>query len=237
MSIRIREVNNISILDIEGKVDINSSDIIETVGWLTNTGKVNLILNLEGVDIVDYSGISILAIAHKNALNHKGKMKFINVALPIIEIFKVVKLDNVFEIYVDEESALNSFYGDEITRLQLRRKFKRLDIHLSVKYKMVGEQKKPKAFEGNVLNISAAGIYVYTPYTFPISSQLDLEFILPDIKPALEATGRVVWLSDKEIQPHAHPGMGVAFVHLTPEKEKAIIDFIDKNITHRAEPT
>jgi len=37
-------------------------------------------------------------------------------------------------------------------------------------------------------------------------------------------------------RPHANPGMGVAFVHLTPEKERTIIDFIDKNITHRAEP-
>ena len=38
MPVRIRESNGINILDVEGRVDINSSDIIETVGWLTNTG-------------------------------------------------------------------------------------------------------------------------------------------------------------------------------------------------------
>lgn len=235
MAIRLRETNGINILDIDGKIDINSSDIIETIGWLTNTGKINLILNLENVDIVDYSGLSILAIAYKNVTNHKGKLKFLHVSLPVIELFKVVKLDSVFETYVDEESAVNSFFNEDVANLQLRRKFKRLDIHLSVKYRLVSDQKKPKIFEGKVLNISAAGLYIYSPYTFPINSQLDLEFEMPDSHSSFEGSGRVVWMGDKEIQPHSYPGMGVSFIHLTSEKEKQIVDFIDKNITHRAD--
>jgi len=236
MGIRIREIKNISILDIDGRIDINSSDIIETVGWLTTTGKVNLVLNMENVDLVDYSGLSVLAIAYKNTANHKGHLKLVHVSLPVIELFKVVKLDTVFEIYEDEEAAVNSFFQEEVERAHLRRKFKRLDIHLSTKYKIVGGQKKAKLFDGKVLNISAAGIFIYSPYTLPINTMLELEIALPDTPSPLEATGRVVWLTDKELQPHYFPGMGVAFVHLTPEKEKAVIDFIDKNITHRAEP-
>jgi len=236
MAIRIREVNNVNILDIDGHIDINSSDIVETVGWLANSGKVNVILNLENVDIVDYNGLSILAIAYKNIVNHKGKLRFLRVPLPVIELFKVVKLDYVFEFYTDEEEAINSFYEAAADKLHLRRKFQRLDIHLNVKYKIVSSQRKPKIFDGRVLNISAAGLYIYSPYTFPINSPLDLEFSIPNTPAALEASGRVVWLSDKELQSHYYPGMGVAFTHLNNEKEKSIVDFIDKNITHRAEP-
>ena len=87
-----------------------------------------------------------------------------------------------------------------------------------------------------MLNISAAGIYVYSPYTFPINTLLNLEFSLPHEPSALEADGRVVWIADKDIQPHSYPGMGIAFVHLTQEKEKTVVDFIDKNVTHRSEP-
>ena len=236
MAIRVREVDSVNILDIEGNIDINSSDIIETVGWLVNTGKLNIILNFENVNLVDYSGLSVLAIAYKSVVNHHGKLKFLHVPLPVIELFKIVRLDTVFETHVDEAEAIKSFYDEGMERLRLRRKYKRLDIHLSVKYKIMGEQKKPKVFTGNVLNISAAGIYVYSPYTFPMNSLLDLEFNLPNQPSVLEANGCVVWIADKEIQPHSYPGMGVGFVHLTPEKEKAIVDFIDKNITHRAEP-
>lgn len=228
-------MNNVNVLDIEGSIDINSSDIIETVGWLVNTGKLYILLNLENIDLVDYSGISILAIAYKNAVNHKGKLKFLNVPLSVIELFRVVRLDTVFENYVNEETAVRSFYEEEADKMHLRRKFKRLDIHLKVKYKLISDQKRPKVFESEVLNISAAGIYTYTHYTLPINSMLDLEINLPGV-PSLETTGRVIWLADKDLQLHSYPGMGVAFIHLTPEKEKVVIDFIDKNITHRAEP-
>lgn len=236
MAVRIREVNGINILDIEGRVDINSSDIIETVGWLTSTGKVNIILNLENVDMVDYSGLSVLAIAYKNTVNHKGKLKLLNVPLGAMELLKVVKLEGVIESYVDEESAVNSFYDAEVVKLNMRRRFARLDIHLTVKYKSAGQTKKPKALEGRVLNMSAAGLYIYTPHTLPLNTQVGLEFILPGHRAPLEMRGKVSWLADKEIQSHFYPGMGVSFIHLSPRDEKAIIEFIDKNVSHRAEP-
>ena len=144
MSVRIREVKDIHIVDIDGKIDINSSDIIETIGWLVNTGKAKIIIDLKNVDTVDYNGLSILAIAYKNIVNHSGKLRFLNIPLAAIELFKVVKLDSVFEVYPDEESAINSFYDESADKLHLRRRFARLDIHLSVKYRTSGKDKASK---------------------------------------------------------------------------------------------
>lgn len=234
MPIRFREAGNIAILDIEGNIDINSSDIVETVGYFLNSGKVNFILNLENVNLVDYSGLSVLAISYKNVVNHKGKLKFLHVGSQIIELFKMVKLESVFEVYSDEESAIRSFYEEGSASLPLRRKFKRLDINLRVKFWLVGSQKRPKVFEGEVLNLSAAGAYIFSKYTFPINSQLEIELISPGEIKFLDAAANVIWLADKELQPHFYPGMGMAFVHLAPENERLIIDFIDKNITRRA---
>jgi len=235
MPIKIREVKAVSILDIEGNIDINSSEIIETAGWLINSGKLYIILNFENVDLVDYSGLSVLAITYKNVTNHKGKLKFTHVPLSVIELFKMVRLDTVFEAYGDEESAINSFFADEVEKMQLRRKFKRLDMHLVVKYALAGAGKNSKYFQGNVLNISAAGVYIYTQYIMPVNNLLELEFTLPDSHMTLAATGKIVWHADKQLQPHAYPGMGAAFAHLTSDKEKSIVDFIDKNITYRSD--
>ncbi|MDO8524877.1 MAG: STAS domain-containing protein, partial [Candidatus Omnitrophota bacterium] len=132
MSIKIREQANIHILDIDGRIDINSSELIETVGWLVSTGKINIIFNFENVDLIDYNGLSILAIAYKNIINHKGKLRLLNAPVSIIEILKVVKLDSIFELYTDEETAIRSFSESEAQKLHLRRKFPRLDIHLIV---------------------------------------------------------------------------------------------------------
>src|SRR3989338_626611 len=117
MPVKFRETGNITILDIEGNVDINSSDIIEMIGYLLNSGKINFILNLENVNLVDYSGLSVLTIAYKNVINHKGKMRFLHVGPQTIELFKMVKLESVFEIYSDEESAIRSFYEDQMVSL------------------------------------------------------------------------------------------------------------------------
>ena len=236
MPAQFRESGNITILDIEGDININSSDIIESVGYLLNSGKSNFIFNLRDVNLVDYSGLSVLAIAYKSVLNHKGKARFINVPAQVMELFRMVKLEGVFETYADEESAIRSFYEESAEMAHLRRRFKRLDMHLKVKYWVVGSQKRPKIFEGEVVNMSAAGLCIFSKYTFPVNSQLEMELIHHGEIRFLDATARVIWIPDKELQPHFYPGMGVAFVHLSQENEKLIIDFIDKNITHRAEP-
>lgn len=235
MQIRLRESGNITIIDIEGNIDINSSDIIETVGYLLGSGKLNFIINFENVNLVDYSGLSVLAINYKNVLNHQGKIRFLHVPQQVFELFKIVKLENVFEIYSDEESAIKSFYEDSTLHTPLRRKFKRLDISLKVKYWLVGSQKKPKIFEGEIVNLSAAGMYIFSKYTFPVTSQLEIELNLPGEIKLVDAIVRVIWLADKELQPHSYPGIGVAFVHLDPDKERSIINFIDKNITTRSD--
>src|SRR3989338_4065963 len=236
MPVKFRETGNITILDIEGNVDINSSDIIEMIGYLLNSGKINFIFNLENVNLVDYSGLSVLAIAYKNVINHQGKLKFLHVSLQAVELFKMVKLEYVFEVYSEEEDAIRSFYEEGACSLPLRRKFKRLDINLRVKFWLICSHKRPKVFEGGGVNISAAGLYIFSKYTFPINSQLEIELILHGGIKFLDASANVIWLADKELQPHFYPGMGAAFVHLTHEKERLIINFIDKNITHRAEP-
>jgi hypothetical protein len=42
----------------------------------------------------------------------------------------------------------------------------------------------------------------------------------------------VVWLADKQIQPHGYPGMGVEFVNISQEKQKTVLEFIDRNLSN-----
>jgi uncharacterized protein (TIGR02266 family) len=108
-------------------------------------------------------------------------------------------------------------------------------MHLDVHYKTADSGKTAKIHDGKVLNISAAGVYIYTHDILPINSRVDLEFTLPDPHVVFQAEGNVVWLADKQLQPHSSPGMGVAFSHLSNEKERTIVDFIDKNTTYRSD--
>ncbi|MFC1577063.1 PilZ domain-containing protein [Candidatus Omnitrophota bacterium] len=237
MTVRIRSAGGVSIVDIEGAIDIDSSRIIEAIGWLINNKRRNILLNMKAVSKVDYSGLSILAIAYKNVANHKGKIKFVNIPLPIKDLINLVRLDMVFETFEDEESAIKSFSRtSKIDSMKMRRRFKRIFAHARISYKLSGKHKGKQSFTGDALNLSASGAFLYAADTFPLNTLLELEIQLPGEPGGIKVGSKVVWLADKEIQPHSYPGMGVVFLKIGRELEDKILRFIDKQITSRAGP-
>lgn len=234
MEIRKRFSGSIAILYITGKIDINSAKIIETTGELLKQGIKKILCNFANVSMVDYNGLSLLAIAYKNAANQKGALKFCNVPRHIKELFGATRLDTVFEIYPGEEGALKTFdLSNKVDKLTLRRRFKRIDVGITIKYKL-GLSSKAKLLKGKILNLSAEGLYLFTKITFPVSTQIYLEVYLGREKIPLTLMGTVVWLADKELQPHSCPGMGIKFEDVDKKTQKTIIDFIDKNLTMRS---
>lgn len=236
MNIRIREANSISVVDIEGRIDINSSEIIETVGWLLKNKRKDILINFDKVDLVDYSGISILAIAYKNVVNHSGKMKFCSVSLHIEELFKLVRLDSIFEIYLDEETALKTFYYESpLDKTLLRRRFKRLDIHIEVDFCSKKELEKGLAIwhSGKMLNLSGDGIFIYAKKLFSLGEELIMKIDLRNKKP-LQVSGVVAWIADKALQPQSYPGMGIYFKNIRKQEQDKMLNFVNKHITHRS---
>ena len=234
MEIRKRVAKNIVILYITGNIDVNSAEFIEETGRLLKNGVQKILCNFANVNLVDYNGLSILAIAYKNVANQKGILKFCNVPLHIKELFKIARLDKVFEIYADEKNALHSFeLSTRVDKLILRRRFKRIDVNITARYKK-GLSANTKLSKGKILNISGEGLFIYSKNTFPVSTQLYLEIELGKKKELLALMGTVTWLADKKLQPHAYPGMGISFMNLEKKIQTQIIDFIDKNITRRS---
>jgi len=236
MRIRVRESKNINIVDIEGRIDINASEIIETIGWLIKSRKKNILLNFDKVDLVDYSGISILAIAYKNVMNHKGKMKFCNVTLHIEELFKLVRLDSIFEIYKNEETALKTFHFEStVDKKRLRRRFKRLDVHIEAEFRLKERSKTAGGVwhKGKIPNLSGEGIFLYTKKVLPLGKKVELKINLREKRP-LVIDGIVIWLADKSLQPQSYPGMGVQFKKIRKQDQDKVLTFINKHLTRRS---
>lgn len=234
MEIKVRDIKDISIVDIDGAIDVNSSELVEAASWLLKNNRFKIVLNLEKVDFVDYSGLSILAIIHKNVCNKKGGLKLCSVALHIIALFRAANMLEIFDVVPDEQTALHTF---EIATLEkdrtcAGRRFQRLDIKISVSYRRGA---KPDVFTGKVMNISGAGVFLYTPDIFPVESRLDLELLLSKENEPIKAEGMVIWLSDKNLQPDSYPGMGIQFTRISQEDNNRLIDFIEKNAIHRAD--
>ncbi|MFA5272391.1 MAG: anti-sigma factor antagonist [Candidatus Omnitrophota bacterium] len=238
MKIHIRESENIVILDLDGSIDINSSDFVETVGWALVTKSKNVLCNFEGINLIDYVGISLIAVAYKNVLNHKGKMKLVNVPSHVQKLFSVVGLDKVFDYYENEETAIKSFKDEElfshILEQRLRRRFKRIPLQRIIEYKQKYTEKEIY-HKGKIVNLSAIGAFIIAEKTFSIGEVLTTRLHLEPAPGVLEIDARVVWEADKEIQPIESPAMGLEFQNISPQVQEQIVGFVEKNLTHSSQ--
>ena len=234
MHIKARQKGQVIILDLEGNIDVNAASFVEAVGQCLRDGFIDILCNFEEVDNIDYMGISVVVIAYKEVVNNNGRIRFCNVHSHIRNTLSIAGIDKVIEIYLDEDIALNSFKEDKvienIKKLQLRRRFKRLPIDIKVELKDKTKS-NPVCFNVDILNLSALGAYIYGCNKFRLGDIIVLTFKLGQKSEEMKVDAKVVWLSDKQIQPHTHPGMGVIFENLNPQIQEKLLSFIERNIS------
>ncbi|MCX5708463.1 MAG: PilZ domain-containing protein [Candidatus Omnitrophica bacterium] len=233
LEVNFKKVKQVGVLNLSGNVDINSSNLVEKVGWALENGYEDLVCDFQEVDLIDYAGMSALALAYKNVANHGGRMKFASVALHIRKVFNLVCLDKVFEIYDDLDTALRSFEEDKtislIQKKKLRRRFKRLPLDIVIEFK---SKKESKFHQGKVLNISGVGMLVFAEKEiYKLGEILDIKLTLRPAPGLLEIEAVVVWLVEKNIQPQLYPAMGLEFYHLDTSTQEKIVEFVERNMS------
>ncbi len=161
-------------------------------------------------------------------------MKFANVPPHLKGVFTIAGMDKVIDMYATEDLAINTFQEDkiieEIKKLQLRRRFKRLPIDIKIELKAKYD-KNASCLQEDLLNLSAVGAYIYGCKNFKLGDELILRLKLSPTHEEIELEAKVVWLSDKQIQPHLHPGMGVEFHNISTSVQQKLLAFIERNLS------
>jgi anti-sigma B factor antagonist len=111
LEIKERAVGEVVILDLIGKITIGegSVQLRDAVSNLLDAGRNRIILNLAAVVYVDSSGIGELVSRYTTTKNAGGRLKLLNLPKKIKDLLMITKLLTVFEIYEEEEAAVNSF--------------------------------------------------------------------------------------------------------------------------------
>jgi anti-sigma B factor antagonist len=117
LDIRTREHESITLLDLEGRVTVGpeASDLREKVSQLAAAGKKNIILNMASVDYIDSTGLGAMVMCATSLRKQGGNVKVLNLNKRNLELLVITKLATVFDLFTDEQDAVNSFYpGREI---------------------------------------------------------------------------------------------------------------------------
>ncbi len=234
MEIRARQHGNIVILGLSGCIDVDSANLIETVGQCVRDGYCDIVCNFEDAEKIDYMGISALVLAYKEVVNNKGRMKFANIPLHMRNMFSLTGIDKVIDIYPSESEALRSFSEDKIIekikKMQLRRRFKRLPIDLKVEINNKYDKDSSSA-KVDILNLSGIGAFVYGASGFKLGDELIMKMKLPPKDEEMVLEAKVVWLADRQIQLHLNPGMGVEFHRIPAQTQEKLLEFIERNLS------
>ena len=111
MKIETRTVGDIRILDCSGKITLGEGTmaIRNKVRDILNRDVKKIILNLADVNYIDSSGIGELVSTYTTVTNNGGQLKLLNLTKKIQELLAITKLLTVFQVFEDEQAALDSF--------------------------------------------------------------------------------------------------------------------------------
>jgi anti-sigma B factor antagonist len=113
-----REKEGIRILDLRGPLKAGDSEVIlrTAIDGLVRNHVVNIVLNLAEVTKIDSDGLEALLLCYTQVRRHGGALKLARLNKQHVRLDVLTKLNTVFEVFVDEQDAVNSFFPGRATR-------------------------------------------------------------------------------------------------------------------------
>lgn len=114
LKIEEREIDGITILDLKGPITLGHGDLElrDRLPALHESGKVNIVLNLENVSEIDSTGLGTLVFGLARLRRSGGQLALANLNRSHIALFLLTKLSIAFEFFDDVQDAVNSFFPD-----------------------------------------------------------------------------------------------------------------------------
>jgi anti-sigma B factor antagonist len=111
MKIEARHEQGVTILTLIGRVTIGVGDVAlrDAVSKALEAGASDILVDVAGVKTIDSSGIGELVSAYTTVTNRGGKLKLLHLPPKMEDILAVTQLIAVFEVFEDEQEALQSF--------------------------------------------------------------------------------------------------------------------------------
>ncbi len=106
----------VHLVSLEGDIDfLVYPELKKQLLKLIESGKINMIINLDKVNYIDSSGLGAITSAHLKVTSMGGNIKIVSPNADINKIFDITGLSKVVKIYPNQESALTSFNA-EVTK-------------------------------------------------------------------------------------------------------------------------
>src|SRR5688572_4314787 len=106
LGLDVQKTGSHAIVDVKGEIDVYTAPKLrEKLIELVSEGSYDVVVNLEGVDFLDSTGLGVLVGALKRVKAHDGSLSLVCTQDKILKIFKITGLTKVFPIHGSVEEA------------------------------------------------------------------------------------------------------------------------------------
>ena len=99
----------ILVIRLEGEFDVcGANEFRKIVDQAQDeTGAKHILLNMQGVNFIDSSGLGVILGRYRQLAQHGGKLLVVHLEPPIQRLFELAGLTRILKIYPTEEQALD----------------------------------------------------------------------------------------------------------------------------------
>ncbi len=113
--LRIKRADSISVVEFADRKileEISIQEIGEELDQLVDGQPgIKLLLNFRNVDHLSSAALGMLITLNKRVKERSGALKLSDINRQIFEVFKITRLNKVFDIHDTADQALNAFQG------------------------------------------------------------------------------------------------------------------------------
>ncbi len=107
LTLATREVNDRIVVDVSGEIDVYTAPKLrDKITELVGDEVYDIVIDLEGVEFLDSTGLGVLVGGLKKVRAHDGSLSLVCTQDRLLKIFQITGLSKVFAIHETAEAAL-----------------------------------------------------------------------------------------------------------------------------------
>jgi anti-sigma B factor antagonist len=106
-----KELDHVALLDLRGRITLGeeTAKLRKMLDDVLASGRRQIILNLQGVNYIDSSGLSTLIACCISARKQGGDVRLAHLTSRVRDLLQITRLSTVFEAYDNVHDAQRSF--------------------------------------------------------------------------------------------------------------------------------
>ena len=110
MEIKLRESDNVKIVELIGSLDTNTAPEAESyLTKLLDDGESNILVTLKDLDYISSAGLRVFLGTAKRIKSISGKFELCHLNETVQEIFDMSGFSTILNVFKDESEALDGF--------------------------------------------------------------------------------------------------------------------------------